>query len=171
MRISSAFCSPRQRGGGEAVADLHALHGIDGHQRGGDIGVELAVDRRAQPGGTPSATTSITAPSRRAGLADLSEVGLPAAAAVAASGQKNGLLSTSAQSQRRGRSGAGPSAPARRGCARPRPAPCGRRRRRRRASPSRAPRTGRRRDSRGCRISAHRSGRHGRAGTASAISP
>ena len=37
-----------QRGGGEAVADLHALHRVDPHQRRGEVGVELAVDRRAQ---------------------------------------------------------------------------------------------------------------------------
>ncbi len=50
MRISSAFSSPDYAGRGEAVADLDALDRIDAHQRGGEIGVELAVDRRAQPG-------------------------------------------------------------------------------------------------------------------------
>src|SRR5215471_739084 len=34
-----------QGGRREAGADLDALHGIDAHQRGGDIAVELAVDR------------------------------------------------------------------------------------------------------------------------------
>ena len=33
----------------EAGTDLHALHGVDGHQGGGDIAVELAIDRRAEP--------------------------------------------------------------------------------------------------------------------------
>jgi hypothetical protein len=32
----------------EAVADLHALHGIDAHEGRGEVGVELAVDRRAE---------------------------------------------------------------------------------------------------------------------------
>src|SRR3546814_5249468 len=35
-------------GGGEAVADLDPLDRVDAHQRGGQIGVELAVDRLAQ---------------------------------------------------------------------------------------------------------------------------
>ena len=35
-------------GGGEAVADLHALHGVDAHQRLGEVGIELVVDRVAQ---------------------------------------------------------------------------------------------------------------------------
>src|SRR5215831_2760282 len=37
-----------QGGRRKAGADLDALHGIDGHQRGGDIAVELAVDRRPE---------------------------------------------------------------------------------------------------------------------------
>ena len=32
----------------EPVADLDALDGVDAHQRGGEVAVELAVDRRAQ---------------------------------------------------------------------------------------------------------------------------
>ena len=39
-----------QFGRREAGADLDALHRIDAHQRRGEIGVELAVDRRAEPG-------------------------------------------------------------------------------------------------------------------------
>ncbi len=54
--LAADFC------GLEAVADLHALHRVDRHEGRGDVLVELAVDRRAEPGGTPSACTSITAP-------------------------------------------------------------------------------------------------------------
>ena len=42
-----------QGGGGEALADFDALHGVDRHQRAGQIGVELAVNRRAQTGRHP----------------------------------------------------------------------------------------------------------------------
>ena len=34
----------------EAVADLHALDRVDAHQRGGEIAVELGIDRRAETG-------------------------------------------------------------------------------------------------------------------------
>ena len=40
-----------QPGGGQALADLDALDGVDAHHRGGEVGVQLAVDRRADPGG------------------------------------------------------------------------------------------------------------------------
>ena len=33
---------------GETLADLDALDGIDAHQRRGEVGVELAVNRRAE---------------------------------------------------------------------------------------------------------------------------
>src|SRR6185503_15945329 len=39
----------RQRSRGEARADLDALHRIDAHETAGDVLVELAVDRRAEP--------------------------------------------------------------------------------------------------------------------------
>jgi hypothetical protein len=55
MRISSAFSSPRGCRA-KAGADLDALDGVDRHHRRGDVLVELAVDRRAEAGGTPSAT-------------------------------------------------------------------------------------------------------------------
>ena len=57
-----------ERGGGEAGADLDALHRVDAHHRAGEVGVELAVDRLAQPAGTPLATTSITAPAEEPAL-------------------------------------------------------------------------------------------------------
>ena len=37
-----------QGGGGHALADLDALHRIDRHHRGGQIGIQLRIDRRAQ---------------------------------------------------------------------------------------------------------------------------
>src|SRR5262249_47492711 len=37
-------------GGAHAGPDLDALHGVDAHQRGGQVAVELAVDRGAEPG-------------------------------------------------------------------------------------------------------------------------
>ena len=51
MRISSAFSSPDSAADVEAGADLHALHGVDAHQARGDVLVELAVERCAEPGG------------------------------------------------------------------------------------------------------------------------
>ena len=48
MRISSAFSSPVSAAAREAVADLDALDRVDAHQRGGEVGIELAVDRRAR---------------------------------------------------------------------------------------------------------------------------
>ena len=61
------------------VADLDPLDRVDRHHRRGEVGVELAVDRRAEPRrARPSATTSITAPTRIAGLAQLVEIARPA---------------------------------------------------------------------------------------------
>jgi hypothetical protein len=48
MVISSALASAGQRRGGHAFADLDALDRVDRHHRGGEVGVELAVDRRAE---------------------------------------------------------------------------------------------------------------------------
>ncbi len=152
-------------GGGEALADLHALHRVDRHQRGGDVGIQLAVDRCAEAGRHAFGHHLDDRAGRRSGLAYLGQV-LSQAATVTGSGQKNGLSSTASQSQRARSMRCGPiwtRAPRMRTS---RPAPCAPRRRRRPASRSRAPRSGRRHDSRGCRISAHRSGRHGRGGTA-----
>ena len=77
-------CASRRRsarrttGRVEARADLDALDGVDRHHRRGEVGVELAVDRRAPAGGTPSATSSMMAPIGGAGLADAVEILLPA---------------------------------------------------------------------------------------------
>ena len=48
IRISSAFSSPVKRCRGEAGADLDALHRVDAHHRRGEVGIELAVERRAE---------------------------------------------------------------------------------------------------------------------------
>ncbi len=63
-----------QLGGGEAVADLDALDGVDAHQRGGDLGVELAVDRRAPAGGHALGDDLDHRADRGAGLADRVEI-------------------------------------------------------------------------------------------------
>ena len=156
----------RQRGGGEALADLDALHRVDRHQRRGDLGVQLAVDRRAQAGGHAFRHHLDHRAGRGTRLAHLGQVALPTASQWPGRGRRTGCRPPRPSPSAPGRCDAGRSAPARRGCAPPRPAPCAPRRRRRPASRSRAPTTGRRRDSRGCRISARRSGRRGRAGTA-----
>ncbi len=44
--VGILFAAERRRG--ETVADLDALHRIDAHQRGGNVGIELAVNRRAE---------------------------------------------------------------------------------------------------------------------------
>jgi hypothetical protein len=44
-----------ERCGGHAIADLDALDGVDRHHRGGEVGVELAVDRRAEACGHAAA--------------------------------------------------------------------------------------------------------------------
>ena len=100
MRISSAFSSPVSAAAREAGADLDALDRVDAHQRGGEIAVELAVDRRAEPGGHALGHHLDDRADRRAALADVVEIALEELAACSASGQKNGLRSTSSQSQR-----------------------------------------------------------------------
>ena len=84
-------------------------------------------------------------------------------AAVSASGEKKGFWSTSAQSQRARSISISPIADQRAAHAEAPARSCARWRRRRRASPSRAPRSGRRRDSRAGRIWHRRCSRHGRA--------
>src|SRR5690606_16564109 len=54
---------------GEAVADLDPLGGIDGHHRGGDLGVELAVHRLAPARGHAAGDHADARPDRIAGLA------------------------------------------------------------------------------------------------------
>src|SRR5690606_40459053 len=52
---------------GEAVADLDALGGVDGHHRGGDLGVELAVHRFAPARGHAAGDHADPRPDRIAG--------------------------------------------------------------------------------------------------------
>ena len=73
-RISSAFSSPRQRRRGEAVADLDPLDGVDAHQRARELGVELAVDRRAPAGRNALGDDLDHRADRGAGLAHLVEM-------------------------------------------------------------------------------------------------
>ncbi len=105
----------RQRRGGEAGADLDALGGVDRHQRAGQLGVELAVDRRAPARRHALGLDLDDGAGGGAGLADLVEVSLPTAR-IAASGHQKGFLPTSSQSQLRAVDlAAGRSAPGRRG--------------------------------------------------------
>ena len=154
----------RERGGGEAGADLDAFDRIDAHQRRGEVAVELAIDRRAE---TRPARLRRSPRSRRRPRSR-------------ACGRRRDSLAEPAPSRRRGR---------RTDCARPRPSPsgaidlvradldqrararscparsCARWRRPRPASRSRARRRGRRRDNRAGRIWRRRCSRRGRAGT------
>ena len=81
-----------QGGGGEAVADLHALDGVDAHQRAGQFGVQLAIDRRAQPGGNALGHHFDDGADGGAVLADAFQIALPRPATALASGQKKGLF-------------------------------------------------------------------------------
>ena len=104
--------------GGEALADLDALDRVDRHQRRGDIGVELAVDRRAEAGRArprppPRSPRRAEEPDLRTSV----RCCFPARRPRRGRGRRTGCRSTAAQSQRgavdavRRR-----SAPARRGC-------------------------------------------------------
>ncbi len=82
---------------GEAVADLDALDRVDAHHRGGQIGVELGIDRRAPACRDAGGDAFHHRAERRSGLARLVDQPSQRLAA-AASGQKNGLLPISAAS-------------------------------------------------------------------------
>ena len=56
-------------GGGKAIADLDTLHGVDRHQIGGDVAVELGVDRRAEAAGHALGDDLDDGADRRAALA------------------------------------------------------------------------------------------------------
>jgi hypothetical protein len=90
-----------QRRRRHARADLHALDRVDRHHRGGDVGVELGVDRRAEARGHAFRADLDHGADRVSRLAQGVEVSAQAAAA-AASGHQNGLRSVSSQSQRAG---------------------------------------------------------------------
>ena len=63
-----------QRGRRKAVADLDALDRIDAHQRGRELGIELAVDRRAPAGRDVFGDDLDHGADRGAALADVVEV-------------------------------------------------------------------------------------------------
>src|SRR5471032_2518598 len=65
-------------GGGKAVADLHALDGIDAHQRLGEIGVELVVDRIAEANRNAGGHDLDHRTARAAALAHIVEIAFPA---------------------------------------------------------------------------------------------
>src|SRR5258708_6386322 len=68
----------RERGGGEAGADLDALHRVDAHQRAGDIRIELAVEGPREPGGAARGHPRDGGAGRRAGFAPAVEILGPA---------------------------------------------------------------------------------------------
>ena len=78
MRISSAFSSPLIAAVGEAVADLDALHGVDAHQRLGEVGVELVVDRLAEADRHARGHDLDHRAARAAALAHVVEIAFPA---------------------------------------------------------------------------------------------
>ena len=65
-----------QLGRGEAVADLDALDRVDAHQRRGELGVELGVDRRAEARRHALGDDLDHRADRGAGLAHLVEIAL-----------------------------------------------------------------------------------------------
>src|SRR5476649_1663215 len=62
----------------EAVADLHALHGVDAHQRLGEVGIELVVDRIAEADRDAGRHDLDYRAARAAALADVIEIAFPA---------------------------------------------------------------------------------------------
>ncbi len=64
-------------GRAEALADLHTLGGVDRHERGGDLGVQLGVDGGAPAGGGAGRLDLDNGAGGRAGLADGFQMGLP----------------------------------------------------------------------------------------------
>jgi hypothetical protein len=99
-----------QRGGGHAIADLDALDGVDRHHRGGEVGVELAVDRRAEACGHAARGDLDHRADAVAGFAQAVEIVGPVFAALG-SGVQNGLRSISSQSKRARSMPWGPSEP------------------------------------------------------------
>src|ERR1700704_3462924 len=82
----------RQFGRTEACTDLDALHRVDAHQRRGQLGIELGIDRRAESRRHPFRTHLDHGADRGSLLSDIVEV------ALSLSGQKNGLRAISSQS-------------------------------------------------------------------------
>ena len=66
------------RRGREAVADLDALHGVDAHQRLGEVGIELVVDRIAQADRHARGHDLDHRAARAAALAHVVEIAFPA---------------------------------------------------------------------------------------------
>ena len=88
------------RGGRKAVADLDALHGVDAHQRGGDVRVELAVDRRAEARRHALGDDLDHGADRGAALADAVEIIARTAADAARRDRRTDFRRPASQSQR-----------------------------------------------------------------------
>ena len=156
IRISSALSSPDSAAAANPSPISTPLTALMPISARGEIGIELGVDRRAQTRRHALGHHLDHRAAGRAGLADVGEIRLPVARPCRVGAEERISRRPPPSPTARGRSDAAPSAPARRGSDRRRRAPAARPRPPRPASPSRAPNCGRRRDSRGCRISARR---------------
>ena len=67
---------PQEARGGKAIADFNAFDGIDPHEGRGQIGVELAVNRRAPACGDVFGNDFDHSPDRGAGFTDAVEITL-----------------------------------------------------------------------------------------------
>ena len=155
----------------EAGADFHALGRVDAHHGAGQVGVELAVDRLTQAGGHVRAPRQLTrAPAESPDLRSASMKASSSGTTSAVRGKKRVVvhLSQSLSPVGAHEARAAPASPGSRYPA-ARPATCAPAPRPPRAWWFHAPRSARRRGSRGCRTSSSRYSRHGRGGTGAAI--
>ena len=164
LRMRSAFSSPANVAGCKSRTDLDALDRIDAHQRAGEFGIELAVDRRAPSGGNPARMHFDNRANRAAGFACFVEHILPVAGGLGIRTPEWILSASAPSSSARDRWNA-----CRSGSPRPEyeyrcPALIARRRRLRPERRFRAHWRGRRRDNRARHISGHRNNRHDPAG-------
>ena len=164
--ISSPCSLPFCAIDGEAGADLDALDRVDRHHRAGDVGVELAVDRLA-PAQRHACGDDVDARAARiAGLAQLIHEASSSARPAGVGRRRTGCSPTASHDLNGDRDRPDLRQVAADHARRiARAATSSRSRRRRRASRSRAPTRARRRAGRGCRTSASRCSRRGRAGT------
>jgi len=83
--------------GGEAGADLDALHGVDAHKRVRDIGIQPVEHRLTETTGTLLATTLTRAPIELRS-ARMSSMNFSSSGIFAGSGEKKAFCSTASQS-------------------------------------------------------------------------
>ena len=88
-----------QSGCGKACADLDALDRIDRHQRRGDLGIELAIDRRTQTRRHALGHDLDDGSDRGAGFADAVEIIGVECGGLRIGAERTGLRAISSQSQ------------------------------------------------------------------------